>query len=103
MKSEIEEIFAMQLKFEKILVVREYKFHPERKWRFDFCIPERNIAVECEGGSWVNGRHNRGSGSIADMQKYNHAAALGWFVFRFDGRSVKNGSAIEFLKKVIKK
>ena len=28
---------------------QEYKFHPERKWRFDFAIPSNMIAIEYEG------------------------------------------------------
>ena len=40
--------------------VPEFRFHPERKWRFDFAWPEHKIAVEQEGGVWIQGRHTRG-------------------------------------------
>lgn len=63
--------------------VAEYRFHPVRKWRFDWAWPERKIAVEVDGGVWVQGRHNRGSGYLADMEKLNAAAEAGWRVFRF--------------------
>ena len=62
--------------------VPELRFHPTRRWRFDFAWPESRIAVECEGGVWTRGRHTRGAGFIADCEKYNAAAALGWCVFR---------------------
>lgn len=61
----------------------EYRFHPERKWRFDFAYPQRKIAIECEGAVWTRGRHTRGSGFIADCHKYNSAALLGWIVLRY--------------------
>ena len=62
---------------------REWKFHPTRKWRFDFSWPHKKIAAECEGGIYSGGRHTRGSGFIADCQKYNAAALLGWTVLRY--------------------
>ena len=62
---------------------QEYKFHPTRKYRFDFAWPHKKIAAECEGAVWSVGRHTRGSGFIADCQKYNAAALLGWTVLRY--------------------
>ena len=61
---------------------REYRFHPVRRWRFDFAWEASKVAVECEGGVWVRGRHVRGSGFRKDCEKYNAATALGWRVFR---------------------
>ena len=63
-------------------VVAEYQFHPKRKWRFDYAIPAHKIAIEVEGGAWIDGRHNRASGFIKDMEKYNAAAVLGWRLLR---------------------
>ena len=60
----------------------EYKFHHSRKWRFDFAIPDKLIAIECEGATWTGGRHTRGAGFAKDCEKYNAAALLGWRVFR---------------------
>lgn len=63
--------------------VREYRFHPDRLWRFDYAIPDLRIAIEIDGGIWINGRHNRASGYIGDMEKFNAAATLGWVVLKF--------------------
>ena len=69
---------AVVLKIEK-----EYKFHPERKWRFDYAIPFLMVAIEIEGGLWVKGRHITPRGYLSDMEKYNSASILGWRVLRY--------------------
>ncbi len=58
----------------------EYVFHPTRKWRFDFCWPNRinPVALEVDGGIWIAGRHSRGASLKKDWEKRNAAAALGW-------------------------
>ena len=86
---------------------REFKWHPERRWRADFLIADPDgsitkydpklILVEIEGGVWTRGRHTRGSGFTGDCIKYNAAAALGWRVFRFTSAMVEDGSALQFL------
>lgn len=65
--------------------VREYRFDTTRRWRFDFAWPDKMIAAEIEGGTWIlgGGRHNRGAGFEADAIKYNKAAEIGWRVWRF--------------------
>lgn len=65
-----------------IAPVREYRFDPVRRWRFDFAWPAQRVAVEVEGNAW----HVRGGGrhmQDADLEKYNAAAFAGWRVFRF--------------------
>lgn len=79
----------------------EYKFHPTRKWKFDYAHVEKKIAVEIEGGIWSKGRHIRPSGFIADCQKYNAAAAMGWLVFRIPTDLIANGEAIELMQEVL--
>jgi hypothetical protein len=81
----------------------EYRFHPVRKWRFDFAWPECKIAAEAEGATWSRGRHTRGSGFAKDCEKYNEAALDGWFVFRFTGGMIECGGAIEMLRRVFTK
>lgn len=62
--------------------VAELRFHPTRKWRLDYAWPEARVALEVEGGVWTRGRHTRGAGFLADMEKYNAAAVAGWRVLR---------------------
>lgn len=97
-----EEIFALQVKAEGLAgQEREYRFDPVRKWRFDFAWPAKRLAVEVEGGTWTGGRHTRGSGYQADLEKYNAAAAQGWTVLRFATDQVKTGVAIAAVKAAI--
>ena len=65
----------------KIEVVKEYLFHPTRKWRFDYAIPDHKIALEVEGGVWTGGRHTRPQGFLSDIEKYNAGTLLGWRIF----------------------
>lgn len=64
-------------------VVAEHRFYPTRMWRFDYAIPSHRIAIEIDGGVWIDGRHNRPKGYIADLDKFNHAAMQGWLVLKF--------------------
>lgn len=83
------------------MVEAEYRFHPERKWRFDVAV-KGNITqygFEIEGGIFIQGRHTRGAAYEKDMEKYNTAAAMGWKVFRFTPKQILKGQAKEFLEK----
>lgn len=80
--------------------MREYRFAPPRRWRFDFAFVSERIAIECEGGTRNNGRHSRHEGYRADCLKYNEAIRQGWKVYRFTGDMVRDGTAINFLKEV---
>ncbi len=62
--------------------VPELKFHPTRKWRFDYAWPAHRLALEVDGGIWTQGRHTRGAGWLADSEKLNAAASMGWRMLR---------------------
>lgn len=68
------------------------------KTRFDFAWPELMLAVEVEGGTWVQGRHSRGAGYARDAKKYNTATLAGWRVIRVTGDMVKSADAINTIK-----
>ena len=69
----------------------EYRFDPERRWRFDFAWPEHMVAVEIEGGLYQGGRHQSLKGFLADSEKYESALSLGWSVYRVPGPWVMEG------------
>ena len=81
-------------------VVAEHRFHPIRRWRFDYSVPIAKIAVEYDGhGGFVKAggvsRHGSITGMTGDCEKYNHARIQGWNVLRF--------TALHFTAKTCKK
>lgn len=70
---------------------REARFHPSRRWRFDFSWKAARVAVECDGGQFAHGggRH----ATDADRDKLNHAGALGWRVLRFSPQQIARDPA----------
>jgi very-short-patch-repair endonuclease len=81
--------------------VREFRFHPSRKWRFDYAFPDCKVAIECDGGVWTGGRHNRPQGYIRDMEKFNAAAELGWVVLKFTPQQLMTSATIETIRSTI--
>lgn len=79
----------------------EHRFHPTRRWRFDYAWPEQMVALEVEGGVWVGGRHTSGAGFVKDMEKYNEAACLGWRIIRCQPRELCNSKTIDTIKRAM--
>lgn len=85
----------------QITIRKEYRFNLERKWRFDYAIPDHMIAIEVEGGAFTGGRHTRGAGFVADMEKYNSAASLGWTLIRRTPDQLLTEKTIQLIQAVI--
>lgn len=97
-QSEPEILMEHYLRELKLKYEREYRFHPIRKWRFDFALTEHRIGLEVEGGIWIQGRHTRGKGYESDLRKANEATRMGWRIFRFTTNMVRRGEAKQFIK-----
>ena len=101
--SQLVETLAFQMKAAKLPVpAREHRFHPERRWRFDLAFVEQKFAIEVDGGTWINGRHSRGTGYEKDCEKVAEAIALGWRVLRVTGGMVKSGKALEYAERILR-
>jgi len=95
-------VFVAYVKQETgVKLVKEYKFHPKRRWKFDYACPERKIAIEVEGGVWNNGRHTRGKGFIGDIEKYNNASVMGWTLIRVTPDMLLTNETIEFVRQAV--
>lgn len=103
-KSALEDRFEQQLRTLKGIPphVRELRFAPGRKWRFDFAWPFLRLAVEIDGGEWSGGAHSRGEGMVIDCEKRAHALLLGWRVLRVVGTQVRNGEALAWTEQLLR-
>ena len=95
------DLFIAILKKEKLLLPeKEYRFFPKRRWRADYCWPRKKVIIEIDGGCWIQGRHNRGNGFIADMEKHNQAVLLGYKILRYTPQQLLT-NAIDDLKAIL--
>lgn len=83
--------------------VPEFRFHPTRRWRFDLAYPERMLAIEVEGGTWVHGRHSRGDGMDKDCEKYAEAVLMGWAVIRVTSGMIDSGAAARLVERAMER
>ena len=103
-KSIAEESFNESLRASGFNFVREFKFHPKRRWRVDFFILHESspLAIEVEGitsyGSHL-GRHQSAKGFEADCEKYAELLIAGYSLLRVTPRMVMNGIAIHYVNK----
>lgn len=85
----------------------EYKFHLERRWRFDAAlwvettrVEKWALEVEGLGGSkGSEGRHRSIGGFLKDMEKYNEAALAGFRILRVTWKQVEDGTCLSLLRR----
>lgn len=90
--------------------VREYVFHANRNWRFDFCWRSDGLLVACEieGGIWMQTDTGRSKGHAhperfeQDCEKYNEAALYGWTLIRVTPDMIRDGRAIDWLDRALR-
>jgi hypothetical protein len=96
-ENKLQILAYLQTLFGEDMVKTEFVFHPVRKWRFDYAIPEIKLAVEYHGHAGFipvrfgkNGKplpqasgHSTIKGLTNDCEKVNSAIALGWRVIAF--------------------
>jgi len=101
-KSALEAELALQIRALGLPEpVREYRAIPGRKFRYDFCWEKERLLVEVNGGTYTKGAHSTGQGIARDYEKANLATLDGWRVLMFDGKAVKNGEAVETIRKAL--
>jgi hypothetical protein len=79
----------------------EYRFHPDRKWRFDYAWPGLKIAIEYDGIMQRTVGHNSLGGILRDSEKINEAQRLGWRVFRANAKNVGDGTFFALIESVL--
>ena len=79
----------------------EYRFAPPRRWRFDWSWPDRRVALEVQGGLFVQGRHSRGAALLKEHEKLNTAAVLGWRILYCTPKQIQTGEALDIVQKAL--
>lgn len=82
---------------------KEFFFHPERQWRFDFAFLDEKLAIEVQGGIFSGGGHVRGDYFQKECEKLNAAVVLGWTVLRFTPKHIKEGYALQTIWTVLRR
>lgn len=78
-------------------LVRQFKFHATRQWKFDFAFPSQKLAVEVEGRA-----HCTYAGHRQDCEKSNEATRQGWRILRFPARESRRASQwVELIREVL--
>lgn len=78
----------------------EHAFHPTRKWRFDLAWPDRQIAVEYQGGIYLSkGGHSTVAGLSRDYEKFTEAQLLGWKLILVTAQTVRDGRALQWIER----
>lgn len=88
-----EELLALQLAEAGVRLERQYAWLKGRKYRADFCDPERKLIIELEGAVHrIKGRfHN-------DIMKSQDAVLNGWWLLRIASSQVRMNSAVAIIK-----
>ena len=85
------------------LIETEHRFHPPRRWRWDYCIPSLMLAIEYHGGIYSGGRHTRGIGFEKDREKMNVGQLDGWTILELTKEMVQSGKAYAMIEQAIRK
>ena len=78
--------------------VFEHRFHHTRKWRLDIAWPDHKLAVEVQGGIFIQGRHSRGAAMLKEWEKLNALVVMRWRVMYCQPKDV---CTIEFVTRLI--
>jgi len=104
--------FSMLAEYKLPKPKTEFVFHPDRNWKFDYCYPDKKIAIEKEGGIFnqkktkkdgttyiSKGAHGSITGILRDIEKYTEAAILGYRVIRIVASDFLKWESIEKIQR----
>jgi len=86
--------------------IPEYRFSPPRRWRFDWAWPNHDfgyggVALEKQGGLFIQGRHSRGAALLKEHEKLNEAAAQGWRVLFTTPDQLESTTTLALLRRAL--
>lgn len=80
----------------------EVKFHPTRRWRFDWGWRDAKVALEQHGGTFIRGKHSRGAGQRRDFEKWSEAAAMGWRIVHVLPEQFESVTTLQWIRRCLK-
>lgn len=82
--------------------VKQYRFSPSRRFKFDRCYMDQKVAIELDGGVYSGGAHVRGKGYESNREKDNLAIELGWVVLHYTSKQLRSDpvGVVEQIKRV---
>jgi hypothetical protein len=95
-RPDLADVLSFQLRVAKIEHKREAMLIPGRKFLTDILVDQ--LAIECDGATWIGGRHARGYGIESDCEKQNMLVVLGYRPMRFTKDMVKDGRALKWIE-----
>lgn len=96
----LADLLSFQLKAAQIPHTREALLVPDRRFRTDILVDK--LAIECDGATWIGGRHSRGYGIESDSEKQNLLVALGYRPMRVTRKQIKDGRALQWIEQARK-
>ncbi len=101
-KSKLEEKFLLMWEslYPSLVLKREEKYLPHRRFRGDFVNLESKTVIEIQGGVWVGGRHSTGAGINKDCEKALESLLHGWAVIPITANMI-NEEVLEKISSII--
>lgn len=87
--------------------VAEYRFddrvtmRTQRRWRFDWAWPDRKVALEVNGGVFMQGKHSRGIGQLKDFEKWSEAATQGWRIIHATPAQLESAETLDWIRRCL--
>jgi hypothetical protein len=82
------------------VAVHEFEFALPRRWRFDHVF-DGWLALEVQGGLFVEGRHSRGAALLCEHEKLNLAVIHGYSVMFCTPDDVSSGRIFPIIKRAL--
>lgn len=97
--SRLEDELVWQIQAAKLPApVRELRFAPPRRFRFDLAWVDQRLACEVQGGVHSGGRHVRGVGAESDAEKLTLAVLAGYRCLVVTAKHIKSGQALTWIE-----